>query len=102
MLIDRWLTRWSRNYALLRRAVDHVGKDLARGPYEVLLQPDTMSFDQFVNGVHMSFDVEIFRIDGDGTAWVRVTAQSALPTPLGIKPDLVFRKLRDGRAFVHH
>lgn len=101
MLIDRWLTRWSRNYALLRRALDHVGKDLARGPYESLLQPESLSFDQFVNGVHVSFDVEVFRLDKDGTAWVRVTAASVLPTPFAIKPDLVFSKRPDGTAYIH-
>lgn len=101
MLVDRWLTRWSRNYALLRRALDHVGRELARSAYDTFLQPESLSFDQYVNGVHMIFDVEIFRVDKDGTVWVRVTAKSDLATPLGIEPDLVFSKLPDGRAFVH-
>lgn len=101
MLIDRWLTRWSRNYALLRRALDHVGKELARGAYENLLQPESLSFDQYVNGVHVNFDVEVFRVDKDGTIWVRLSAVSPLSTPLNIKPDLVFSKRPDGTAFIH-
>jgi hypothetical protein len=99
--IDRWLSRWSRNYAFLRRAVDDVGRQIARRPYEALLQPgEELSFAQFVEGVHVDFEVEIFRIDTDGTMWVRVQGRAQLSTPLEIKPALVFRKLADGRAYI--
>ena len=102
VMIDRWLTRWSRNYAFLRRAVDDVGRQIARRPYDSLLQPgEELSFAQFVDGVHIDFEVEIFRIDSDGTIWVRVEGQAALPTPLRIRPAVVFRKLADGRAYIH-
>ena len=39
MWIDRWLSRWSANYAFLHRAVDQAGRELARRPYEAMLQP---------------------------------------------------------------
>lgn len=102
MLIDRWLTRWSSNYAFLRAAVDDVGRQLARRPYDAMLQPgEEFSFAQFVNGVHIDFEVEIFRIDtADRSMWVRVTARSSLPTPLHLKPSCVYRKLPDGRAYM--
>jgi hypothetical protein len=100
-MIDRWLTRWSRNYAFLRRVLDSVGRELARKPYESLLQADEeLSFSQLVDGVRVDFGVDVYRIDSDGTLWVYVDAHAQLPTPLGIKPSLVFRKLPDGQAFV--
>ncbi len=102
MLIDRWLTRWSRNYAFLRRALDDVGRQLARRPYDAMLQPDEeLSFSQMVQDVRVDFEVEVFRFDpGDRAMWVRVTARSDLATPLRLKPALVFRKLPDGRAYI--
>jgi hypothetical protein len=100
-MIDRWLTRWSRNYALLRRVLDGVGRDLARRPYDPLLQPgDELSFSQLVEGMHVDFAVDVFRIDADGTLWVSVAAKAPLPTPLDIKPSLVFRKRPDGSAWI--
>lgn len=99
-LIETWLARWSRNYALLRRAVDAVGRELARQPYEALLQPEELSFTQFVEGEPVDFDVEVYRIDSDGTIWARVQARSALPTPFMLRPALVFTKHRDGMAYV--
>ena len=102
MLIDRWLARWSPNYAFLRAALDEVGRELARRPYEAMLQPgEELSFTQMVREVRVDFEVEVFRIDpGDRALWVRVTARSRLPTPLDLKPALVFRKLPDGRAYI--
>jgi hypothetical protein len=98
--IDRWLARCSRNYALLLEAVDDVGRQLARRPYEAMLQPgEELSFAQFVRGVHIDFEVEVFRIDTDGTLWVNVRPHAKLGTPLNLKPTFVFRKLPDGRAF---
>jgi len=99
MPIDRWLTRFSRNYDFLRRAVDAVGRELAQRPYDALLADDSLSFTQFVDGAQIDFEVEVFRIDTDGCMWVRVVPQSAKRTPLGLKPAYVFRKLRDGRAY---
>ena len=98
--IDRWLTRWSRNYAFLRRAVGEVGRELARRPYDAFLQPgEELSFSQFVDGVQVEFGVEVYRIDRDGTMWVRVDTRSSLVTPLQLRPSFVFRKLPDGRAY---
>jgi hypothetical protein len=102
MLIDRWLTRLSPNYALLRNALDEIGRQLARRPYEAMLQPgEELSFTQMVRDVRVDFEVEVFRIDpGDRAMWVRVKARSDLATPLDLKPALVFRKLPDGRAYI--
>jgi hypothetical protein len=98
--VDRWLTRWSRNYAFLRRAVGEVGRELARRPYDAFLQPgEELSFSQFVDGVQVEFGVEVYRIDRDGSMWVRVDARSHLGTPLQLRPAFVFRKLPDGRAY---
>lgn len=101
MRIDRWLVRFSPNYALLHRAVDEVGRSLARRDYESFLQPgEEFSFSQFVDGAQVDFEVEVFRLDpADGSLWVRVKARSKLATPLDLKPSFVFRKLPDGRAF---
>jgi hypothetical protein len=100
--LDRWLTRFSRNYAFLRQAVGEVGRELARRPYDAFLQPgDELSFSQFVDGIQVEFGVEVFRIDRDGTMWVRVDPRSSLVTPLQLRPSLVFTKLPDGRAFVN-
>ncbi|MCC7546278.1 MAG: hypothetical protein IT532_00785 [Burkholderiales bacterium] len=98
--IESWLVRWSRNYALLRRAVDAVGRELARKPYESLLQPDELSFTQFVEGEAVDFEVEVYRIEPDGTIWARVETRSRLPTPFMLRPALVFTKHRDGMAYV--
>ena len=98
--IDYWLARLSRNYALLRRAVDEVGRQLARRPYDAMLEPgEELSFAQHVDGVYIDFDVEVFRIDTDGSMWVHIQTRSELPTPLNIRPSFVFRKLPDGRAY---
>jgi hypothetical protein len=98
--VDHWLTRLSRNYALLRRAVDDVGRQLARRPYDTMLEPgEQLSFAQHVSGVYIDFDVEVYRIDKDGSMWVHVQTRSELSTPLNIHPSFVFRKLPDGRAF---
>lgn len=101
MRIDRWLVRWSRNYAALHRAVVEAGRSLARRDYESFLQPgEEFAFTQFVEGARVDFEVEVFRIDpADGSLWVRVGTRSALATPLALKPSFVFRKLPDGRAF---
>jgi hypothetical protein len=101
-VLDRWLTRWSRNYALLHRAVQQVGRDLARRDYEAFLQPyEEFAFTQFFEGVQIDFEAEVFRIDpGDRSLWVRMQVRSALGTPLGLKPAFTFRKLPDGQAFV--
>ena len=100
MPIDRWLTRWSANYAFLRRAVDAVGRELARRPYDALLQEgEELSFTQFFDGEQVDFEVEVFRIDRDRTMWVRVVPGSDRGTPLDLKPSYVFRKLPDGRAY---
>jgi len=98
--IDHWLTRLSRNYALLRRAADDVGRQLARRPYGAMLEPgEELSFAQHFDGIYIDFDVEVFRIDSDGSMWVHVQTRSELSTPLNIHPSFVFRKLPDGRAF---
>jgi hypothetical protein len=99
--LDRWLTRWSRNYAFLRRAVGEIGREIARRPYDTFLQPgEELSFSQFVDGVQVDFEVEVYRIDrDDGCMWVRVEARSSLPTPLQLRPAFEFRKLPDGRAY---
>jgi hypothetical protein len=101
MPFDRWLIRFSRNYAFLHRAVQDAGRTLARRDYDAFLQPgEELSFTQFVDGVQIDFEVEVFRIDpGDQSMWVRVNARSRLSTPLDLKPAFVFRKLPDGRAF---
>ena len=101
MPIDRWLRRFSRNYAFLHQVVQDVGRDLARRDYEAFLQPgEEFSFSQFVDGVQIDFEVEVFRIDpADRALWVRVHGRSKLPTPLSLTPSFVFRKLPDGRAF---
>jgi hypothetical protein len=98
--VDRWLTRWSRNYAFLRHVVNEVGREIARRPYDAFLQPgEELSFSQFVDGVQIEFSVEIYRIDRDGSMWVRVDARSSLVTPLLLRPSFVFTKLPDGRAY---
>ena len=100
-LLDRLLVRFSRNYALLRRAVDSAGRALAKRPYDSFLQPgEELSFSELVDDVEVHFGVEIFREDNGGVLWVYVNAQTDLPTPLLIKPSFVFRKLPDGRAYV--
>jgi hypothetical protein len=101
MPIDRWLIRFSRNYAFLHEAVQDVGRTLARRDYDAFLQPgEELSFTQFVDGVQIDFEVEVFRIDAsDQSMWVRVNPRSELSTPLDLKPAFVFRKLPDGRAF---
>jgi hypothetical protein len=100
MWIDRWLSRLSRNYAFLHRAVDQAGRALARRPYDDMLQPgEELSFTQFVDGVRIDFEVEVFRLDRDGTMYVRVKSRSTLPTPFALTPAFVFSKLPDGRAF---
>src|SRR5688572_27828863 len=102
MKLDDWLARWSGNYALLREAVTETARSLARRDYETFLQPgEEFSFAQFVGGVHVDFEVEVFRIDpADRALWVRVQTRTGLATPLGLKPAAVFRKLPDGRAFL--
>jgi hypothetical protein len=102
MKIDDWLARWSPNYAFLREAVVETARSLARRDYAAFLQPgEEFSFAQFVGGVHIDFEVDVFRIDrADGSLWVRVQARSRLATPLGLKPAAVIRKLPDGRAFL--
>ena len=101
MFLDRWLIRFSRHYAFLHRAVQAVGRDLARRDYEAFLQPgEEHSFTQFFEGVQIDFEVEVFRIDpADRSMWVRVTPRSELSTPLQLRPEFVFRKLPDGRAY---
>ncbi len=100
-MLDELLVRFSRNYALLRRAVDSAGRALARRPYESFLEPgEEFSFSEFVDGIQVQFGVEIFREDKGGVLWVYVNADADLPTPLLIKPSFVFRKLPDGTAYV--
>ncbi len=101
MTFDELLVRFSRNYALLRRAVDSAGRALARRPYESFLEPgEEFSFSEFVDGIQVQFGVEIFREDKGGVLWVYVNADADLPTPLLLKPSFVFRKLPDGTAYV--
>lgn len=102
MLLDRWLIRWSRNYAFLYQAVQDVGRAFARRDYEAFLQPgEEFVFTQFVDGEQLDFEAEVFRIDpADRSIWVRMQVRSTLSTPFALKPSFTFRKLPDGRAFV--
>lgn len=101
MRLDRWLARWSANYALLWRAVDSAGRALAARSYDSFLQEgEELSFSQLVDNVEVYFAVEVFRLDRDGTLWVYVDARARLRTPLGLRPSFVFRKLPDGRAYL--
>ena len=101
MTLDELLVRFSRNYALLRRAVDSAGRTLARRSYESFLEPgEEFSFSEFVDGIEVQFGVEIIREDKGGILWVYVNANADLPTPLLIKPSFVFRKLPDGTAYI--
>jgi hypothetical protein len=98
---DELLVRFSRNYALLRRAVDSAGRALARRSYESFLEPgEEFSYSEFVDGIEVQFGVEIIREDKGGILWVYVNANADLPTPLLIKPSFVFRKLPDGTAYI--
>jgi len=100
-MLDQLLVRFSRNYALLRRAVDSAGRALARRSYESFLEPgEEFSFSEVVDGVAVRFGVEIFREDRGGVLWVYVNVAADLPTPLLIKPSFVFRKLPDGTAYI--
>ena len=100
-MLDELLVRFSRNHALLRRAVDSAGRALARRSYDSFLQPgEEFSFSELVDGIQMQFGVEIFREDNGGVLWVYVNADADLPTPLLIKPSFVFRKLPDGTAYI--
>jgi len=100
-MLDELLVRFSRNYALLRRAVDSAGRALARRSYDSFLEPgEEFSFSEQVDGVEVHFGVEIFREDKGGVLWVYVNADAHLLTPLLIKPSFVFRKLPDGTAYV--
>jgi len=99
--LDSWLAYWSANYAFLRRAVDAAGRSLAKRPYESFLEPgEELSFSEVVDGIEVHFAVDLFRVEPDGTLWVFVDADAGLPTPLRIRPSVVFRKLRDGTAFL--
>ena len=100
-MLDELLVRFSRNYALLRRAVDSAGRALARRSYDSFLQPgEEFSFSEFVDCIEVQFGVEIIREDKGGILWVYVNANADLPTPLLIKPSFVFRKLPDGTAYI--
>ena len=83
------------------RAVQQVGRELARRDYEAFLQPgEEFAFTQFFDGVQIDFEIEVFRIDpADRAMWVRVIPRAGVTTPLDLKPSFVFRKLPDGRAF---
>jgi hypothetical protein len=99
--LDELLVRFSRNYALLRRAVDSAGRALAKRSYESFLEPgEEFSFSEFVDGVQVQFDFEIVREEKGGVLWVYVNADAGLLTPLLLKPSFVFRKLPDGTAYV--
>jgi len=99
-LIETWLSRWSPNYAFLRHAVDTVGREIARKPYDSLLQPEELSFTQYFDGEAVDFEVEVYRIDSNGTIWARVEARCERPTPMMLRPALIFTKHRDGMAYV--
>ena len=99
--LDDLLVRFSRNYAFLRRAVDSAGRALAKQPYESFLEPGAeLSFSELVDGTEVRFAVDIFRADTDGTLWVYVDVDAKLSTPLRLRPSFVFRKLRDGTAYL--
>lgn len=101
MSLDRFLVRFSSNYALLRRAVDSAGRALARRSYESFLLPgEEFSFSEWVDGVQIRFAVEIVREEQGGVLWVYVNADADLPTPLLLRPSFVFRKLPNGTAYV--
>lgn len=101
MTLDALLVRFSRNYALLRKAVDAVGRALAKRSYESFLEPgEEFSFSEFVDGVQVRFSYEIVREEQGGVLWVYVNADADLPAPLLMKPSFVFRKLPDGTAYV--
>lgn len=100
MTVDDLLVRISRNYALLRRAVDAAGRAVAARPRDSFLTPgEDLAFSEFVDGVEVHYVVDVYRIDRDGTLWVSVEADAKLFRPLALKPTFTFRKLTDERAF---
>ena len=84
------------NLAFLQRVADDVVEDYKTIPYATLLHPRTrLDAERTVNGVLVSWNVEIPRKGSNGDICVDIEFHSDLPTILGAKPARSFWKRSD-------
>lgn len=90
--------------ALLRRKVEHFGKELEAMPYERLLDSESLSRSEVVDGVEVRFSVETVDVAKDGDLRICIDAGASEPggKPLRrwqVQPSYEFRKRKDGSVY---
>ena len=88
-------------YALLRREVDKVGKNLESMPYDDLMRrmdSEEASWDTSVDGVAVSFSAEVFQVKRNGDAGICIDAR-AEPNRTRWQPSYQFFKRKDGSVY---
>jgi hypothetical protein len=90
-------------YALLRREVQVVGRELEALPYERLLEWDDnlANIDKVVDGVAIHFSTELVSVDKNGDLHICIDASARAPEWKwrGVLPSYNFRKRKDGSVY---
>lgn len=90
----------SRNYDILRQAVDNIGREYEQKSYEELLnhEKSKMLTVTTAAGLTLTFVAEAYHLQKDGTICFCIDADG-LPTLFGIKPSYNFYKRPDGSVY---
>jgi hypothetical protein len=85
--------------AALKRAVERVGKEFERRPYDQLLEPaEKLSFSRVVDGIEMHFAAEAFTVNENGDIGFCIDAHTGSKRN-GWQPSYQFFKRKDGTVY---
>jgi hypothetical protein len=99
-LIERIFPGYVRNWRLLREAVNEVGAECEKWPYDVLDRPAEWqpTLIRIIAGRQVSFTVDCREKKPSGDLVISIDADG-LRTLAGVKPSYQFAKRRDGTVY---
>jgi hypothetical protein len=102
-MLSNWITVRRTNYRLIDLAAAKVADELKTVPYRHLIDPSyPLDGEKMVDGILLSWHVEIPRRKRNGDIHVSVDFYADLPTLFGGKPSHQFWKSLDGSVIEMH
>jgi len=99
-MFKEWLAVRRKNYELLRRIADQVGRQFEEMPYIVLADPlQPVSYEREIDGIKISWSADVVRTKPNGDIDFSIEFYSDLPTIFGAKPSHRFWKRRDETVY---
>ena len=99
-LVEGLFPGYVQNWRLLRRAVDEVGAECEKWPYDVLDRPAEWqpSLVRIIDGRQATFTIDCWEKKVNGDLIISIDA-NGLPTLAGVKPSYQFAKRADGTVY---